>query len=78
MEDWRLTNQMNYLHKAVLKPVTSCDLEATDHEHCEFCFEKFGSKDGWLKEGYCTTDGYHWICKNCFEDFCKEFEWTIV
>jgi hypothetical protein len=32
-----------------------------------------------LNEGYCTEDGYHWrICKDCFEDFNKEFEWVVV
>jgi hypothetical protein len=35
-------------------------------------------------EGYATTDEhetgarYHWICKQCFDDFADLFEWRVV
>ena len=31
-----------------------------------------------LHEGYCTEDEERWICKQCFEDFKRQFEWTVV
>ena len=77
-DDWRLTNQMNYLYCTTLKRV---DFQASinnDHEHCEFCFGKFGEGEGWLKSGYCTLDGRHWICNKCFQDFQKQFKWCLV
>ena len=31
-----------------------------------------------LCEGYCTEDQYHWVCKDCFEDFKKQFQWNVA
>lgn len=76
--DWRITNQMRYLHGATLKKASFEASETNDHEHCEFCFKTFGEYDGMLKTGYCTLDEYRWICVNCFHDFAELFEWKIA
>ena len=77
-EDWRLTNQMNYLHKSTLKRTAFLASNTNDHEHCVFCFDKFGEGDGLLQSGYCTLDEYHWICDKCFRDFYEQFEWNVL
>ncbi|MBR5136871.1 MAG: hypothetical protein IKV30_02475 [Clostridia bacterium] len=46
------------------------------HEHCDFCWEKATTEID--AEFYCTQDYYHWICKQCFEDFKDQFGWTVV
>lgn len=78
MSDWRLTNQMSYLYRAKLKRCQFKGKNIADHEHCEFCMEKFSFEANTLKEGYCTLDQYRWICEECFEDFKEIFEWEIV
>ena len=75
--DWRLTNQINYLYRATLiKQVYKKTLHS-DHEHCEFCWNKFSESLDSLNWGYCTRDKYHWICERCFLDFKDQFEWLI-
>jgi len=76
-DDWRLTNQEEYLYQAKLKKVTFQKSKHSDHEHCEFCMEKFGENEGTLRSGYCTLDNYRWICEKCFHDFKDLFEWQI-
>lgn len=75
--DWRLTNQMDYLFRATLKKELFRGSKTNDHAHCEFCWDKFGEREGLLKEGYCTLDKYRWICNECFRDFHKDFDWRI-
>ena len=50
-----------------------------DHDHCAFCTAKFMEVDGpdILHKGYSTSDGYHWVCENCFGDFIDQFEWKV-
>ena len=31
-----------------------------------------------LQEGYVTEDNLHWICKECYEKFKKEFQFKVV
>ena len=76
--DWRITNQMNYLFRARLLITTFSESSHSDHEHCEFCFAKFGNAEGLLQSGYCTLDKYHWICDKCYRDFQTQFEWTAL
>lgn len=78
MDDWRLLYQMDYLYRAKLKKATFRPSETNEHEHCEFCRDKFAEYEGCLKSGYCTLDEYRWICETCFEDFKEQFEWTVV
>ena len=49
-----------------------------DHDHCEFCWAKFSAYPNDLTAGYCTDDGYRWICEPCFNDFRAEFGWTLA
>ena len=51
-----------------------------DHDHCEFCWETF-AQEGTprsLAEGFATEDGYHWICRSCFDDFRERFGWSLI
>lgn len=75
--DWRITNQINYLFRAKLKKVQFTKTSHSDHEHCEFCWDKFGAEEGMLHSGYCTLDEYRWICEQCFQDFKDQFEWQV-
>ena len=77
MDDWRLTNQKKYLYKAELLKCNILQYPNKDHEHCSFCWDKFGKNADMLKDGYCTTDSYHWICETCYSDFKDMFEWTL-
>lgn len=77
-DDWRLTGQMNYLYRAALKKADFKKTERNDHEHCEFCWAKFAEMEDCLKSGYCTPDGYRWICDECFQDFQEQFEWELM
>ncbi len=51
--------------------------ENNDHDHCEFCGEKFslgeieGLKEGYLNIIYSKTGKKQgrWVCKKCFADF---------
>jgi len=78
--DWRLTNQINYLKEVDLawrhyRPSNS----GNDHDHCEFCTAKFmeGGGAGAITDGYSTLDGCRWICKECFADFIDIFGWRV-
>ena len=75
--DWRLTNQLGYLFRAKLHRKTFKRTEQNDHEHCEFCMDKFGEEPGLLHTGYCTEDEYRWVCDQCFYDFKGLFEWEV-
>lgn len=80
-DDWRLTNQEVYLKGKNLQfKQYKKYREGWDHDHCEFCFTKFmesNTSEEFQKEGYTTSDNYHWICKQCFEDFKEYFEWKV-
>jgi len=76
--DWRLTNQQNYLMGVSLtRHQWYSARPGWDHDHCEFCWAKFGLKgeSEMLTEGYCTEDGYYWVCVPCFNDFYARFKW---
>ena len=74
--DWRLTNQMNYLfEKDLLHVPYEAYRPGWEHEHCDFCSETIDTS---TKRAYCTTNKYHWICENCFNDFKETFKWEVV
>ena len=77
--DWRRNGQEKYLTNAELIFIEEFRSlsDKWEHEHCEFCWEKFSEGDNDLHSGYCTADQKHWICPDCFEDFREEFQWTI-
>jgi DNA-directed RNA polymerase subunit RPC12/RpoP len=75
-DDWRLTNQEEYLFgkTLILKKFIPTK---TDHEHCEFCWQKIMAKDtpDVVREAYSTENEYYWICIDCFNDFRDMFKW---
>ena len=77
MNDWRLNGQENYLFKVKLikKKFKSCGYH--DHDHCDFCWDKFSEREEDLNVGYCTSNERHWVCEVCYEDFKDLFQWEI-
>lgn len=79
IDDWRLLKgQENYLYGVQL--IYHAYIPANphnDHDHCEFCMEKFGNSPKCLHVGYSTIDNEIWICEQCYYDFKKQFEWKI-
>jgi hypothetical protein len=80
-DDWRIRNQAKYLKAEILKWAKwKTPKPDWDHDHCEFCSQKFSDNPGHtnaVKYGYTTADKYYWICKKCFSDFKKLFEWKV-
>ena len=78
-EDWRLQGQERYLKGITLFLKQYADRTTeTDHDHCEFCWEKFSDTvPDALKAGYASADDYRWICMRCFEDFKEMFHFHI-
>lgn len=78
-EDWRLLRgQEEYLRGVTLiwheyQPKNP----KNDHDHCEFCMEKFGFSEDDIHFGYSTEDNDIWICEKCFEDFKEAFGWKV-
>ena len=73
-DDWRLRGQEGYLQNKVFQYKKFIGMpDESLHAHCEFCWHKFMENPAGLKdcssEGYRSTDGIYWICKECFEDF---------
>ena len=71
MEDWRLTNQINYLFgkKLIYKKFVSTPKR--DHGHCSFCWMKFYDGDF----GYMDENSSNIVCTKCYDDFKKKFKW---
>lgn len=78
--DWRLfREQEKYLYGVTLIQQSYAPSNSfNDHDHCEFCMEKFGNGTDELKHGYSTGDNNIWICPQCYEDFKKRFAWNVV
>lgn len=69
-EDWRYQHQDEYLSGLKFEKVKYDPGLNNDHDHCEFCFEKFSIEiPDVLKEGWTDGSRYRWICDNCFGDF---------
>ena len=76
--NWRRQGQERFLFGKKLFWRDYClNSDRSNHDHCEFCGAKFSCEKGDLENGYATEDGYHWICKKCFEDFETEFCWKV-
>ena len=74
--DWRLIRgQEKYLKGVTLKKQAYQPIPPNDHDHCEFCMEKFSANH--LTEGYCTPDEKIWICPACYAEFQKQFAWKL-
>ena len=78
MEDWRLTNQQEYLYKKKFKYCNILNIPNKDHEHCEFCWAKIGKYDDCIQNAYADENFYYWICQKCFDDFKELFKLDIV
>lgn len=78
-DDWRLLRgQEDYLLGVTLYwKKWKAPSAVWDHDHCEFCWEKFSESTDTLHEGYTTEDGKHWICPECFSDFKDMFRWSV-
>jgi hypothetical protein len=79
-QDWRLADQDKYLSGVTLaRRQWRESRPGWDHDHCEFCFAKFGDErlPDVLREGWTTPDEYRWICDICFGDFKAQFDWRI-
>jgi hypothetical protein len=59
--DWRFQGQDKYLMNVQLMFI-KFNNSVRDHDHCDFCSNKFSERQGDLQEGYCTFDKYHWNC----------------
>lgn len=74
--NWRYQGQDKYLYgKKLFFRDFSC--AGREHDHCEFCWAKFGAETEALKKGHCTEDNYHWICQKCVTDFRNYFNWEL-
>lgn len=80
MSDWRLQGQEKYLLGVDLKKsIYKKYSEKWEHDHCEFCGNKFSETlPNTLHEGYSTLNNYHWICEDCFSDFKETFNWKTI
>jgi len=77
-DDWRLQGQESWKNETLVYKNYSDRKTETDHDHCEFCMNKFSDTiSDALNIGYTTQDDYHWICEECFADFKDRFNWTI-
>ncbi len=72
--DWRLTNQEKYMKNLIF---IRKKYDGKDHDHCSFCWSKFGYNESDISDGYCSIDGKHWVCDNCFKDFQTEFGFKV-
>jgi len=80
--DWRLNGQEKYLSGVSLtrRRYRRYPKDPTwDHDHCEFCTDKFMVEDlpDTIHVGYTTEDDYRWICDACFAEFKDRFGWVV-
>ncbi len=79
MNDWRLQGQDRYLRGVALaRKRYQRYRTGWEHDHCEFCGDKFSEDSDDLSIGYVTTDSKHWVCETCFKDFVREFQWITL
>lgn len=72
MEDWRITNQQEYLSGRYFVQNAFCHEE---HEHCVFCWNKLYHGDS---NWFSTLDEYNWICPVCYHDFEEKFDFHLI
>lgn len=51
-----------------------------DHHHCLFDAKKLSRYEytDSEKQGYCSSDGQVWLCKNCFEEIQKRHKLSVI
>ena len=78
-DDWRLQGQDKYLlGKTLYFRQWKAQKQDWDHDHCEFCCDKFSNLADGLHVGYTTKDHYYWICTTCYNDFKEMFGWNVI
>ena len=81
--DWRIEIYDGYLNGATFSLEKFASTATNDHEHCMFCWQKITDLpiENSNIDGYCTVDSKTgqtvWVCKNCFNDFKKQFKFNI-
>lgn len=81
--DWRLDMYNGYLDGETFSLEKFISTAMNDHEHCVFCMQKITDLniEDCQTEGYCTvykkTGQTQWICKECFDEFKKKFNFKI-
>jgi chromosomal replication initiation ATPase DnaA len=69
-DDWRYQGQEKYLRELKFSYSEYITISENDHDHCEFCANKFSNTiSDALKEGWTDDTKYRWICDDCFQDF---------
>lgn len=77
--DWRITNQEDYLKDKMMKKIKYKDVASdTSHDHCAFCWDKISAAKNDLHDAYCTLDEKHFVCEACFNDFKKSFNFKLL
>lgn len=80
MEDWReeLLYTMNDTNGCYFKEYVFPITEEKEHEHCSICFAKISGEVGdYERCGYYCKKTGDWLCRDCFNDFKKRFDWSI-
>lgn len=74
-DDWRLFNDVEYLHGKYLNPTDGEEIvqHAPDLKMCIFCLEKV--KDSPHQWWFVPEDFSCCICESCFHDFREAFHW---
>ncbi len=78
-DDWRLQGQERYLKGLHFRLVPYKPSIPSEHDHCEFCWDKFMDLPGYLQEGYRfkSKGQTRWVCLQCFEDFREQFSFVL-
>ena len=88
MNDWRLTEQAEFLGGATFERKRWNPREGDDHDHCEFCWAKFAephpAEPDPVQIGYSAAGPPHdpqpnryWVCEKCFEDFREQLRFEV-
>jgi hypothetical protein len=79
-DDGWLTDQADHLIGVTLsRREWTADSVRDDHDHCALCWAKFAKLGpfGELHVGWRTSDGRHWVCQQCVDDFKVRFQWVL-
>ena len=76
--DWRLSRgQGDYLRNVTfqLRQIHPQKHFPEFHKHCELCWATISPQIGDEQEGYRSSDGRYWVCKDCFSTFKNYLNW---
>ena len=73
-DDWRIMGQEGYLMNKTLQwRLFDNSICVDDFRQCEFCWDTFDENT----YAFFEPTQKIWICKKCFCDFSKHFNWRI-